>query len=487
MGLPLFYKCNMTFRRTTVITVGLVAFLGGLGLSRSNWLISHELVISCVLLFVVSITRLRWLALIATVLLGLSLGWLRGQEYMGTLSSLLELNGIKTTAIVKAESDSYYNQRGQLTFDASHLRLADSSGALPGKLRISGFGEPAVFRGDTVRIQGRFYKTLGSRQLGMSYADLEVLSSGGNSVDNIRRNFSAGLASAVPEPQASFGLGLLIGQRTTLPKDVADQLSAIGLTHIIAVSGYNLTIIVRGVRRLLGKRSKYQVTVISFALIGTFLLMTGMSASIVRAAIVSSLSIIAAYYGRSFKPLLLISLAAAITAGFNPSYIWSDIGWYLSFLAFFGVMILSPLIIKRIYSDRRPSMLTMLVSESACAMLMTMPLIMFVFKQVSIVALPANVLLVPLVPLAMLVALIAGLAGMFVPLIAGLFAWPAMMLLTAMLDAVMLISKIPGALLQQALSLTGLLTIYSLVCISAVIMWRKTIENAKVTDVKTES
>lgn len=142
------------------------------------------------------------------------------------------------------------------------------------------------------------------------------------------------MQSALPEPAASFGLGLLIGQRSTIPKSVSLQLAAVGLTHVVAVSGYNLTIIMRAVRKLLRKRSKYQSTVASLLLIGIFLLFTGFSASIVRAAIVSTLSLWAWYYGRTFRPIVLILLAAVITAGVYPIYLWSDIGWYLSFLAF---------------------------------------------------------------------------------------------------------------------------------------------------------
>ena len=99
-----------------------------------------------------------------------------------------------------------------------------------------------------------------------------------------------------------------------MPLSINTQLAAVGLTHIIAVSGYNLTIIIRAMRRLLTKRSKYQSTLLSFGLIAVFLLVTGFSASIVRAAIVSGLSLIAWYYGRAFRPLLLILLSAVITA-----------------------------------------------------------------------------------------------------------------------------------------------------------------------------
>jgi competence protein ComEC len=477
----------MKFRRTSVMTVGLLAFLGGLGLSRTGWFVSNELIISCGLLLLVSITRLRWLALLSVILFGLCLGWWRGQSYLALLEPMRQLDDKRVTAFVQADSDATYNDKGQLSFDASHLLLESTLQEVPGRLKIAGFGTPAVFRGDTVKISGRFYATRGSRQLGMSFANLEVVGSNSSWVDTIRRRFAAGLMSAVPEPEASFGLGLLIGQRSTLPTEITTQLAAVGLTHIIAVSGYNLTIIMRGVRRLLDKRSKYQATLISLLLIGIFLLMTGMSASIVRAAIVSGLSILAWYYGRTFKPLLLLSLAAAITAGWNPLYIWSDIGWYLSFLAFFGVLILSPLLNQRFFGKREPAALLALMSESFCALIMTMPLIMYIFKQISLVALPANLLIVPLVPIAMLAALIAGLAGMLVPVIAGLFSWPATLLMTAMLDIAQLISKIPHALAQRGVTLAGMLLWYGCLTFITFILWRVVNQkHAKITEINTE-
>src|SRR5665213_3079382 len=109
------------------------------------------------------------------------------------------------------------------------------------------------------------------------------------------------MQSALPEPLAPFAMGLLVGQRATLPDDIKQDLLMVGLTHIIAVSGYNLTIILHASRRLLAKRSKRLSTFLSFGLIAIFLLLAGTSASIVRAAIVSMLSIVTSYYGRTMK------------------------------------------------------------------------------------------------------------------------------------------------------------------------------------------
>jgi competence protein ComEC len=272
---------------------------------------------------------------------------------------------------------------------------------------------------------------------------------------------------------ASFGLGLLIGQRSTLPDDVGTQLAAVGLTHLIAVSGYNLTIIIDAVRRLTARFSKYQSTVIALALVGLFLLTTGMSASIVRASIVSGLGIWAWYYGRAIKPVLLISFAAALTAGWSPLYLWGDIGWYLSFLAFFGVLVIAPLVTKRIYAAREPRFLQAIFIETTCAQIMTLPLILYIFQQVSFISLIANVLVIPLVPIAMLVSLMAGLAGMWVPAVAGWFAWPAQMILTYMLDISAMLSRVPHAVAKYALSLTALVFLYGVIIVMLLVMWRK--------------
>jgi competence protein ComEC len=251
--------------------------------------------------------------------------------------------------------------------------------------------------------------------------------------------------------------------------------------HIVAVSGYNLTIIIRGVGRLrLG--SKYQKLVLSLALIAGFVLVTGFSASIVRAALVSSLGLWAWFYGRKFKPLLLISLAAAITGLWNPFYVWGDLSWYLSFLAFFGVLVIAPVISARFFRSQ-PKLLTMVLMETLSAELMTLPLILMTFSQLSIIALVANVLVVPLVPVAMLLSAAAGLAGMLAPQLAGWIALPAKLLLTYMLDIVHLLSTIPSVLVHRSISAAYMLGLYAAVII-LVLMFYKRLANKPIMNVE---
>lgn len=355
----------------------------------------------------------------------------------------------QVVVVGRASQDGVYGTRYQMTFGLDHARMvAPVNVRLPGGLNIAGFGAPAVFRGDIVQVSGKLYPTRGNNQASINFATLRVVQHNSSWIDTFRRKFVAGIQSALPEPLASFGLGLLIGQRSTLPADVSHMLLVVGLTHIIAVSGYNLTIIVNAARRLLGVRSKFQTAATCLFFIAIFLLITGNSPSIVRAAIISVLSLLAWYYGRKIQPVTLLLTAGAISVLANPLYVWGNVSWYLSFLAFFGVLVLAPLVTRRLYGQREPKLLAQIVIESLCAETMTLPYVLFIFGQVSLVGLPANVVVVALVPLAMLLCVASGLAGMVVPTVAGWFAWPAKLLLTYMLDTANLLSRIPHSFVE---------------------------------------
>lgn len=477
------------WRRTTILMYGLAAFLAGLGVARTRLTINASLVILGLAFVLVSLRRPRAVTAICLSIFGLFFGWWRGNLYMAHLDNYKPLYGQKITVTGTASTDGIYGTNSQLSFDLENLHVTKPAAQeLVGKIAVKGYGEAAVYRGDRIEVSGKLYKTRGSRQGGISYATLRVQSRSTSLIEKVRLKFQAGMLSALPEPLASFALGLLVGQRNTLPQSTSDQLSDVGLTHIVAVSGYNLTIIMSAVYIVLKKRSKYQSTVLSLVLIGLFLLFTGFSPSIVRAAIVSSLGIVAAFYGRKFRPLLLLLLAAALTAGWYPVYIWSDIGWYLSFVAFFGVLILAPLFVRRFYKRKQPRLVANVVIETLSAQIMALPLIMYIFGEISIVSLPANVLVVPLVPLAMAASFVAGLAGMLAPFVAGWFAWPAWALLTYMLDVVNLMSRIPNALAAKSLSIAQLLGCYVVVILVALALWGKVkTKNGTITPKKRET
>ena len=461
-------------RRTTLITIFCLCVLAGLGLSR-RFAIEPQ---PWWLIFLPGLFLLRRrnpAALILVVLLGTSLGLLRGNVYMTKVSELKALAGQSVVIEATATADAIYAQGSQLEFTANHVVLQPDNKPLAGSFRVSGFGEPMVYRGDRLQISGKLYPIRGASQARISYAQLKRTGLDNSWINSFTRRLGAGMQTALPEPNSSFGLGLLIGQRNTLPDDLTQQLIMVGLVHIVAVSGYNLTILVRAATRLkLG--SKFQQLLISLSLISVFILMTGFSDSIVRAAIVSTLGLWAWYYGRRARPLLILAFTAALTAIINPFYIWGDLGWYLSFLAFFGVLVVSPLVVSRLFK-KQPKLIISVAFETLAAEVMTLPLIVAMFGQLSLVGLVSNVLVVPLIPLAMLVSTVAAAAGMWLAPIAGWLAWPANILLTYILDIVRLFSSIPSIFLHKSISLASMLYVYALVLIVIAIAHKRRMEN----------
>ncbi len=472
-------------RRVWIIGVMCAGCLLGLWCGRFRPMPYTFMLLIAAPLFFWSLLRPSRSMIVLALLFGLLLGWWRGSGFLPELQIYQKLRDKPVQLEVTALDDSVYDDRGQLTFDAGSLKLEDGQ-RLRGSIVVAGRGATMVYRGDRVQLSGKMRPSRGSRQARMSFAQISVTQRSTNPVHAFRRTFSAGLLSAVSEPQASFGLGLLVGQRDTLPEDVSDRLSMVGLTHLIAVSGYNLTIIVLVVRRLTGGRSKYQATLAAVLLIAAFLALTGFSASIVRASVVSGLSLWAWYYGRQINPYLLILFAAALTAMVSPFYIWTDIGWYLSFLAFSGVLILAPLVSARLFTDRTEiPMVPAVAIESFSAQLMTIPIIMLVFDRLSVVSLLANLLVVPVTPLAMLVSLLAGLSGAYLPVLVRFGAWPAELVLGYMMQIVNILSRVPFAEVEVKIPWYGMVAMYSAIVLFAVIMARKNDQkHATITDEK---
>ncbi len=395
---------------------------------------------------------------------------------MQKLQDIKLLSGQKVVIEATALADSVYGYRYQMEFNAASVTLLEpNQKSLAGSIKVSGFGAPMVYRGDRVKVEGKLYPMRGSNQARIAYAKLTRVGADSSWINSLTRKFGAGVRNALPEPASSLGLGILIGQRNGLPKEITEQLTIVGLVHIVAVSGYNVTILSRAVARLrLG--SKYQRLMLSLFLISLFVLVTGFSASIVRAAIVAGLSLIAWYFGRRISGVTLIAFTAALTGLVKPFYVWSDLGWYLSFLAFFGVLVVAPLLASRLFS-RPPRVLAMILIETLCAEIMTLPLIIMTFTQVSLIGLLANLLVVPLVPIAMLLSAVAGLAGAAIPEYAGWFAWPANLLLTYMLDLVRLLAEVPFASLRTTISPAPMIGLYGAVLLLVIILQRRLLKS----------
>jgi competence protein ComEC len=290
----------------------------------------------------------------------------------------------------------------------------------------------------------------------------------------IRDWFANSVRKLIPEPQASLGIGFLTGQKSALPDELAASLKIAGLTHIVVASGYNLTILVRMARKLLLKVSKYLSMVSSSLMIISFMAITGLSPSMTRAGLVSGMSLLAWYYGHVFHPFILLPIAAAVTIALQPSYVWGDLGWQLSFSAFAGVMIVAPLLQTYFFGTKEPGVFRQILGETIAAHCVTVPIIALSFGTVSNVAIIANLLVVPLVPLAMLLTFICGLGALLsvpcIELVATLTTW----LLGYMTNVATFVSELSWA--QSELLVPGMVWLGYACAVGAACWWmqRKT-------------
>jgi competence protein ComEC len=328
---------------------------------------------------------------------------------------------INVTGRIKEDPSTSVSGALSLQLDAVHFDGA----TMPGSIYASFRGSSQAKRGDVITAKGKVGEGFGSfpASVSLSIITKTVRPVPGDIGRLVRDWFADQVRRVIPEPQASLGIGFLTGQKSALPSDLADALKIAGLTHIVVASGYNLTILVQMARKLFARISKYTSAVSAALMIGMFMAVTGLSPSMTRAGLVSGFSLLAWYYGHAFHPLILLPVAAAITVAFQPSYVWGDLGWQLSFAAFAAVMIVGPLLQRYFFGEKDPGLLRGILGETVAAHVVTLPIIALSFGTVSHVAIIANILVVPLVPLAMLLTFICGIGAL---LSISLISWVAL-------------------------------------------------------------
>jgi len=329
-------------------------------------------------------------------------------------------------------------------------------------------------RGDALTIQDKMAEGFGTFQLSATYVTVLKHVPSNDPLIALRDNFAASLRKYVVEPAASLGIGFVIGQKSTLPPELEEQLRIVGLTHLVVASGYNLTILIRFAKRIFERHSKFLVIASSVTLVVTFIALSGASPSMVRAGLVAGLSILAWSYGRTFHPIVLILYVAALTAMMNPLYLWADIGWWLSFLAFFGVLIISPLMLRLIYSGKKANPGVQLVSETFAAQIMTLPIILMIFGALPTLAIVANIISAPLIPFAMLLTTVAGVSAMVLPTLAPVLTLPAEIILSYIVAIVRTLSSQQWAMVEVSIGSTTMSSIYAMYIVIVLYVWNKT-------------
>lgn len=323
---------------------------------------------------------------------------------------------IKSVVTGRVIGDPYWDKDRNYVFTISYLQVDGQPKAESIKVKTY---SSAVKEGNMVRAEGKIYPSLAKPGYVLSYAKVSVIDNSQPFLVQAKNLLYKGADISIGGEPANFIKGILIGARTSLSQDLQDTLNSTGLSHVVAVSGYNLTILVVVLQKLLRKKWAWGGLVLSLGLVWGFTLLTGGSASIMRAAIMASVFLIASYYGRPVSIFVCISLTAVITLLLNPMALTEDIGWQLSFLSLTGIVVLAPVIQKVL--PKKPGILFEIIAITLAAQIATVPYILYVFGNYSAVAFVANTILMPFIPLLMLVGFVVSIMGLVLPNTSAVF------------------------------------------------------------------
>ena len=221
----------------------------------------------------------------------------------------------------------------------------------------------------------------------------------------------------------------------------------LGLSHIVAVSGYNITILVLAVSTLLGffavsRRASFWIASVFLAL---FALLTGGSASVVRASVMGFLVILAQHASRMYSARIAIALAGTLMLFQNPFLLRYDAGFVLSFLATAGLLVFYPLLEERAKHLPKLGPVKEVVLQTLSAQAFVLPVLIFAFGSVPLLFLVSNMLVLPAIPPTMFFAFVGGVAGFFGETAGRVAMLPAYALLAWELGVVDVLAKIPHA------------------------------------------
>jgi competence protein ComEC len=297
------------------------------------------------------------------------------------------------------------------------------------------------------------------------------------SILKVKNHFVSRTNKILPEPQASFLAGLLIGAKKSIPGDLLEVFNITGTTHIIAVSGYNVTIIATFLMLLalnlsISRKKAFWLIIV---LLIIFDIITGLQASIIRASIMGALVLLAAYLGRLSQMKNALVLTAVIMLLINPKILVFDLGFQLSFLATLGLIYFNPVLmgilkIKKLKNKFLKIVLGDYLITTLSAIILTTPLILYNFGKISLIAPFANILVLPVIPIAMLLGFIAGILSLILLSAGWVAGWSVWLVLTYIIWILEKLAMINWAYFEIPKISLGLMVVSYLIIIS--IIWK---------------
>jgi competence protein ComEC len=290
-----------------------------------------------------------------------------------------------------------------------------------------------------------------------------------------KNNFENKINKIIPMPEGALATGLLFGGSGGLSKEIQQSFSTTGMTHIVAVSGYNVTIIAEYLILLGIFLGFWRRQAILFAMVGIllFVVMAGLPASAVRAGVMSGVLLWAMKHGRLASSQNAIILAGAVMLVINPLLLRWDVGFQLSFLATIGIVTTSSFWEQSFIKKNKAFGITEIVALSLSAQFFVLPIIGYNFNIVSLISLLANVLVLPIIPLSMLLVFLVVLTGFIFSPLSLLLGWLSFILLHYEMKVIQLLASFSWASVRVEKVEVWLIVFYYIILIWIVIKMKK--------------
>ena len=343
------------------------------------------------------------------------------------------------SAVIKSESIEIEGNKVKVKGDLSLLLPAGFDIRYGDRLTLTG-PLKQTFHADSLPITSRSAQK--KLFVGMAFPDTQIISYGnGNKIMDflyrLRERSHATIYNLMPFPESSVLSGILLGIESGIPDYLWNAYRASGTIHIIAISGFNITVIAvfisRSFRRLFGQKGSLAATVSAILF---YTLLVGADLPVVRAAIMGIIALPAYQIGRRKIGIHNLTLAGFGMLMVNPFLLW-DISFQLSFMATLALLILVDPIdnwIRRKLGGKLPIQsinkimpVVAIFTTTFSASMVVFPVLFRINAELSLTSLFANFLIAPLQPLIMALGGLAVLFGLVIPPIGnflGVFAWP---------------------------------------------------------------
>jgi competence protein ComEC len=277
--------------------------------------------------------------------------------------------------------------------------------------------------------------------------------------------FDHELRKKIPSPESAFAAGILIGDRSGFSPELSEAFQKTGLSHLLALSGANITIIALAVFFVTTWLPKHIRIFVTLLFLFLFVLFVGGGASILRAAVMGGIGLFVVHSGRKADGGYLLLIASAIMVAFRPLILVYDPSFQLSIAGVLGLLAFSKsfdTFFKKYISSRfwREIIVATLAAE-----LGVLPLIMFLFGEVPIISPLSNFFVVPLIPPAMLVSFLSVVLGVVFPFVGSFFAFISWNILHVGLSSIRFFGDVPYASIPFQVNELGFIFISTIVIV----------------------